>query len=135
MIREPFTRPCVAIFFAVLFLAAGICQPLPAAAHGDDLVVETIPVGDPLRPWFRKRVMIFGIEVVATSGVSDVKILHAAAVMAEYLDPDEDSVADQAAVVLAMQQRRADAAAAAAAAAATGAANRTERASMRDKKT
>ena len=106
MIRVALSRLPVAILVALALLAHGVSAP-PVAAHGDDLVVETIPVGDPLRPWFRKRVMIFGIEVLATSTVSDVKILHAAAVMAEYLDTDEDSVADQPAVVLAMQQRRA----------------------------
>ncbi|MEO2166805.1 MAG: hypothetical protein ABGY42_01545, partial [bacterium] len=76
-------------------------------AHGDSLVLEQIPSGDPLRPWFRKRVMVFGIEVVATGTVADDKILHAAAVLAEYLDQDENSVADQPAVVFSMQEQRA----------------------------
>lgn len=98
---------CRLLLTALAFLAIAALPPVPAAAHGDGLTIETIPTGDPLRPWFRKRVMVFGIEVVATSTAADEKLLHAAAVMAEYLDQDEDSVADHPAVVLAMQQKRA----------------------------
>lgn len=43
---------------------------------------------------FTKRVDVFGISVYATATTSDEKILHAAAVMAEYLDNDEDGVPD-----------------------------------------
>ena len=43
---------------------------------------------------FTKRVDVFGISIYATSTTSDEKILHAAAVMAEYLDNDEDGLPD-----------------------------------------
>jgi len=43
---------------------------------------------------FTKRVDVFGIPIYATATTADEKILHAAAVMAEYLDNDEDGVPD-----------------------------------------
>lgn len=43
---------------------------------------------------FTKRVDVFGISIYATATTGDEKVLHAAAVMAEYLDNDEDGVPD-----------------------------------------
>jgi hypothetical protein len=44
---------------------------------------------------FSKYVEVFGLRVLATSSVSDAKVLHTANVMAEYLDNDEDGLIDQ----------------------------------------
>jgi len=52
--------------------------------------------------FFDKKVEVFGILIVGTSEVQDEKLLHAAAVMAEYLDNDEDGEVDDPAVLLAM---------------------------------
>lgn len=43
---------------------------------------------------FAKQVKVFGILVVATNNVADDKLLHAANMMAEYLDNDEDGMPD-----------------------------------------
>jgi hypothetical protein len=43
---------------------------------------------------FSKYIGVFGVHVVATSDVSDEKIRHAATILAEYLDNDEDGEAD-----------------------------------------
>jgi len=43
---------------------------------------------------FAKQVTVLGIRVVATNTVADEKLLHAANIMAEYLDNDEDGVPD-----------------------------------------
>ncbi len=48
---------------------------------------------------FVKQVKIFGIPVKATAKVSDEKLLHAANVMAEYLDNDENGTPDNQDVV------------------------------------
>jgi len=90
-----------------LLLAALILFAPPQAAFASSLTVESIPQSDVLSTWFNKRVMVFGVEVVGSSSVTDAKILHAASVMAEYLDGNEDGVADQPAVVAAMVDRKA----------------------------
>ena len=46
-----------------------------------------------------KSVRVFGVMVRATAATPDAKILHAARVLAEYLDSNEDGVPDNQAVV------------------------------------
>ena len=52
---------------------------------------------------FPKHIDVFGVSVRGTAGTPDDKMLHAANVMAEYLDNDADGVPDNALVVQAMQ--------------------------------
>jgi len=47
------------------------------------------------------------VPLVATSGVPDAKLIHAATVMAEYLDNNEDGNVDDPAVVQAMLNNKA----------------------------
>jgi len=47
------------------------------------------------------------VPLVATGGVSDAKLIHAATIMAEYLDNDEDGSVDDPAVVQAMLNNKA----------------------------
>jgi hypothetical protein len=51
-----------------------------------------------LSTFFTKHIDVFGVHVVATTGVADAKMTHAAHVLAQYLDNDEDGVVDNAAV-------------------------------------
>jgi hypothetical protein len=44
---------------------------------------------------FSKYVEVFGLRILATSSVSDDKVLHTANVLAEYLDNDENGEVDQ----------------------------------------
>ena len=59
-----------------LLLAALILFAPPQAAFASSLTVESIPQSDVLSTWFNKRVMVFGVEVVGSSSVTDAKILH-----------------------------------------------------------
>ena len=52
---------------------------------------------------FDKCVEVFGLRVLATSGVSEAKTLYTANVLAEYLDNDEDGNIDQAEVLAALK--------------------------------
>ena len=52
-----------------------------------------------LSSYFSKYTTVFGVYIVATEGTPDAKVLHAANIMAEYLDNDEDEVVDDQAVV------------------------------------
>ncbi|MFP6764692.1 MAG: calcium-binding protein, partial [Planctomycetaceae bacterium] len=76
--------------------ASGIeITPLPAdAPEGLDQV-------------FAKQVNVFGVKVYATGQTSDSDVLHAATILAEYLDNNEDGVVDDPAVLEAMLNSRA----------------------------
>ena len=54
-----------------------------------------------------KKVMVFAIPIYAASGVNDTKLLHAANLMAQYLDNNEDGQVDNATVVAAMKANKA----------------------------
>ncbi|KAA3645267.1 MAG: hypothetical protein DWQ07_12390 [Chloroflexi bacterium] len=56
---------------------------------------------------FNKYVNVFGVHIYATGNVPDAKLLHAAAVMAEYLDNNEDGMPVNPLVVEAMQTNQA----------------------------
>ncbi|MCZ0953090.1 MAG: hypothetical protein OXQ89_14305 [Rhodospirillaceae bacterium] len=57
--------------------------------------------------FFPKQIDVFGVSVRGTAGTPDDKMLHAANVMAEYLDNDADGVPDNALVVQAMRANNA----------------------------
>ena len=61
----------------------------------------------PLTTYFAKKTSAFGIEIVATSGCPDSKVLHAATILAEYLDNDEDGTVDDPLVLQALLQQNA----------------------------
>ena len=60
-----------------------------------------------LKSSFSKYVNIFGVNVLASSGVQDAKVIHAASMMAEYLDNNEDGEPDDALVVQKMLGQKA----------------------------
>ncbi len=51
---------------------------------------------------FTKQVEVFGVRVIATTASPDGKVLHAANVLAEYFDNDEDGIPDNQKIVDAM---------------------------------
>lgn len=56
---------------------------------------------------FNRKVVVFGIDIYAASKVEDVKLLHAANLMAQYLDNNEDGVVDNKLVVDKMIENKA----------------------------
>ncbi len=57
--------------------------------------------------YFNRKVTVFGISIYAVAAVEDVKLLHAANIMAQYLDNNEDGVLDNPEVVATMVNRNA----------------------------
>lgn len=70
------------------------------------LEVSSIPEGDDFAEFFDKRVVVFGVQIVGTVSLPEAKLLHAAHVMAEYLDNDENGEVDDEAVVAQMVTAR-----------------------------
>jgi hypothetical protein len=56
---------------------------------------------------FEKRVDVIGVTIFATARTADAKVLHAANVLAQYLDNDADGQPDNRRVVEALRKRRA----------------------------
>ncbi len=54
-----------------------------------------------------RKVDVFGISIYAVKAVEDAKLLHAANVMAQYLDNDEDGVVDNELVLASMKKNNA----------------------------
>ena len=48
---------------------------------------------------FNRKVVVFGIDIYAVAGVTDKNLLHAANVMAQYIDNDEDGIIDNQLIV------------------------------------
>ena len=51
---------------------------------------------------FNRKVVVFGIDIYAVRRVTDVNLLHAANILAQYLDNDEDGMVDDQRVLDAM---------------------------------
>jgi len=60
-----------------------------------------------LDKYFSKYVSVFGVNVFATEETNDEKILHAARIIAQYLDNNEDGTVDNADVVEALVTKKA----------------------------
>ena len=63
------------------------------------------PTRQSAKPRFTKKVKVFGLFVYGTDHVADKKMLHAAGVLAQYLDNDEDGVPDNPPVMAALLAR------------------------------
>ncbi len=82
-------------------------DPEPVPDGPGDLMISALEMDDPLSRFFARQITVFGIRVVATAQVPAAKVTHAAHIMAEYLDNDEDGQVDDPPVVQAMIRRRA----------------------------
>jgi hypothetical protein len=82
-------------------------DPEPVDPGDGTLNSRPIDAGDPLSQFFAREIIVFGVRLVASAAVPEAKLSHAAHIMAEYLDNDEDGDPDDPPVVTSMQQNRA----------------------------
>ena len=83
---------------AALVVASCSSQPRASTFEIGPLPENLVPVGDV----FAKHLTVFDIPIVATASTDDAKMVHAANVMAQYLDNDADGAVDVPEVVEAM---------------------------------
>jgi hypothetical protein len=77
-------------------------------ASAPTLSIESIPeFADPAFEVFSQYIDVFGLGVYASSDVPEAKIVHAAGIMAQYLDNDEDGIVDNPDVLRALQKKQA----------------------------
>ena len=76
-------------------------------SSGNDPNFKIIDHSDQGFSSFNRKVVVFGIDIYAVSAVEDSKLLHAANVMAQYLDNDEDGSIDNQLVLNKMLENKA----------------------------
>ena len=76
-------------------------------SSGNDPNFKIIDHSDQGFSSFNRKVVVFGIDIYAVSAVEDSKLLHAANVMAQYLDNDEDGFIDNQLVLNKMLENKA----------------------------
>ena len=74
---------------------------------GNDPNFTIVANNDGVLSSFNRKVVVFGIDIYAVSGVEESKLLHAANVMAQYLDNDEDGTVDNQFVLDKMLENKA----------------------------
>ena len=75
----------------LLLLALVFCLNTNSCNSKDDIKID--------ENTFTKSIDIFGIKILATNNTGDAKIIHAAKILAQYLDNDEDGEVDNKLVV------------------------------------
>lgn len=94
------------VLMAILSIAA--CEkddpvtPTGTIDEGNDPNFKIVANNDAGLTSFNRKVVVFDIPIYAVSTVEDAKLLHAANVMVQYLDNDEDGTVDNQEVVNAM---------------------------------
>ncbi len=92
----------VALLLPSILLSA--CSTPPNNTDEAVLSIGAIPSGEyeSFSQYFSKHVSVFGVNIFASGSTADDKVLHAAHVLAQYLDNDEDGVVADGAVLAEM---------------------------------
>lgn len=96
----------------ILIIIVFSCKPNQDAiqseiSSGNDPNFKIVDHSDQGFSSFNRKVVVFGIDIYAVSAVEDSKLLHAANVMAQYLDNDEDGSIDNQLVLNKMLENKA----------------------------
>ncbi|WP_299883533.1 hypothetical protein [uncultured Lacinutrix sp.] len=84
-----------------------ITNPTTTINPGSDPNFTIVANNDGVLSNFNRKVVVFGIDIYAVSGVTDTNLLHAANLLAQYLDNNEDGTIDNQAVIDAMLANKA----------------------------
>ncbi|MEL6672428.1 MAG: hypothetical protein AAFR61_09555 [Bacteroidota bacterium] len=101
------------LFSAAVVLGPMACQdrgninPLGEIDPGNDPHFTIVANEDRILKKYNRKVVVFGIDIYAVPDVEDAKLLHAANVMAQYLDNDEDGTVDDQLVLDKMLENKA----------------------------
>ncbi|NRB53780.1 MAG: hypothetical protein HRU41_39375 [Saprospiraceae bacterium] len=98
--------PC-SLLLCKLLLILACNQAMGPVEPGDDPHFKITANAEGVLKKFTRKVEVFGIKIFAVPGVADDRLLHAANVLAQYLDNDEDGAPDNPAVLAAMLERKA----------------------------
>ena len=83
------------------------CKVQRPINYGNDTNFKIIVNADKGLKRFNRKVEVFGIDIYAATKVDDTKLLHAVNVMAQYLDNNEDGIADDQLVLDKMIENKA----------------------------
>lgn len=92
----------------LIMLAGASCKKNKGDINpGNDPNFKIVANNDKGMKKYNRKVVVFGIDIYAASGVEDEKLLHTANIMAQYLDNDEDGVVDNQLVLDKMIEQKA----------------------------
>ena len=103
------SRSLLAVCLPMTLLGCAVPQPEvpPPPGMPGEIVLADYPADQPGAEFFATYTVVFGVSVLASEQTPEAKVLHAAHVLAQYLDNDEDGEPDDPAVVEAMVAQQA----------------------------